>query len=948
MSTISQLQQSLGAVAELRRDDSFEIVSQLLFSTRDCVKLLDLDGRILWMNPEGQERLGIRDFGKVVGRPWVHDWEGSHRHSATLAIAEARASRASRFEGMLRSADGEEIWWDVSVTSARDEDGRPRYLIAVSREITERKLAELELQAHKDHLQLIADNVPALMAYVDSDGRYQWANRGYETWYGLKPSEMVGRKSLEVLSENVSPEYADQIKPYLARALRGEKVRFEAVNEHRGKRREVQLTYVPDTARDGRVRGFVLQVTDLTEERRRQTELRASEEQFRTLAEALPSVVWAATPEGEIDYISERFLEITGVAPEGGMGDLWQAVIHPEDLPETVASWLVALQGESRFDARYRIRHKDRGYRWFLARALPQRDDSGRVIRWVGVTTDVHDQVTAEQALRESEERYRMLFEDNPYPMWIYDAETLRFTAVNDTAVRSYGYSREEFRAMTVADIRPNEDVPALLGRLHSLEPGKTEPVRHKRKDGSVFWVEVTTHPVSTPQGTLSFVLAQDVTDRVRLEEELRRRAQHDSLTGVPNLSLLAERFEHAAQDARRTGQKLAILSVDFDRFKQINDTFGHRIGDEFLKASVQRMQQILRSSETLARVGGDEFTIIAGPFPGEQDCWALAERLVEAQRTRMSVQDLELPSSVSVGVTVFPDDGESLSDLLRRADYGLYQAKRAGRNCCRRYSSEDRMGVREALQIERLLRNAPERGRLVLHYQPQFASDGAVNSMEALLRLRDDTLDLIPPARFIAIAEETGAINALGTWVLNEVCRQMAEWRASGLKLVPLAINVSSAQFARGEFAQEVQMALQQHRLEPELLELELTESLLMENLEQSREQLALLRQIGVRIAMDDFGTGYSSLSYLDALPLDTIKIDRSFIGSVGIGRSSTILKAIVEMGRGMGLSVVAEGVETEEQRAELVRLSCDRLQGFLLGMPTPAETAMRLISLL
>ena len=467
MSIDSPLQVPLGAVAELSRDDSFEILAQLLFSTRDCVKLLDLEGRMLWMNPEGQDRVGIRDFQTLRGRLWTDDWSGADRDAAQRALEEARAGGAGRFEGMLRTGNGEGIWWDICVTPVRDETGAPQYLLAVSREVTERKQAELSLQAHKNHLQLIADNVPALMAYVDADGRYQWANRVYEDWYGLKSNEMVGRSSLEVLRQRISPAYAQQIAPYLERALAGEKVSFEAANECLGVRRELQLTYAPDVGADGTVRGFVLQVTDLTEERRRQGELRASEQRFRTLAEALPSVVWTATPDGNLDYISERFLEMTGVVPGDGLGSLWRSVIHPEDLPATISNWSTALKGEPHFEVEYRIRHRDLGYRWFLARALPQRDDAGNVIRWVGVTTDIHDQVTAEQAIRESEKRYRMLFEDNPYPMWIYDTETLRFTAVNDTTTRNYGYSREEFLNMTVADIRPSEDVPAMLARLH-------------------------------------------------------------------------------------------------------------------------------------------------------------------------------------------------------------------------------------------------------------------------------------------------------------------------------------------------------------------------------------------------------------------------------------------------------------------------------------------------
>lgn len=944
-SATTLLSLSAAPAAELPSPDSMEILSRLLASTRDCVKLLDLEGRILWMNPEGQERVGITNFKAVKGAWWPGDWASPYREMAERAVEEARDGNAGRFEGLMRTPSGEEIWWDVCVTAVPDQSGVSQCLLAVSRETTERKQAEMTLEAHKNHLQLIADHVPALMAYVDRERRYQWVNGAYETWYGLQPSELVGRDALELMKKHVGQAYADHLEPHITRALSGEKLCFEAVNDVRGVKRELQLTYAPDVAADGAVRGFVLQVTDLTSERQRQAELRASEQRFRTLAETLPSILWTAAPDGQIDYLSERFFELTGLEVESGLGGQWESVIHPDDRAELWTRWRAALQSGTAFEAQYRVKHRDLGYRWFLARALPQREESGEIERWVGVSTDVHDHWMAEEALRESESRYRLLFEDNPHPMWMYNVETLRFVAVNDTAVRNYGFSREEFLTMTVKEIRPIEDVPAVLERLRSLVPGKSAPVRHKRKDGAVLWVEVTSHPVSTPEGMLSFVLAQDVTERVRLEDELRRRAQHDSLTGAPNLALLVERFEQAKEAARKRNQKLAILAVDFDRFKHINDTFGHRIGDEFLKASVKRMEQALRRSDTVARTGGDEFAIIAGPVPSAAECRGIAERLLSVQRARMTVEDLELPSSISVGLAIYPDDGESMTDLMRRADYGLYQAKRSGRNCCRRYSAQERMGVQEAMQIERLLRDAAEEGRLLLHYQPQFGADGKVRMLEALLRMEDSTLGLVSPARFIPIAEESGAINALGKWVLNEVCRQMAAWRAEGRAPLPVAINVSAAQFARGDFAPEVKKALQEFGLEPNLLELELTESLLMEDLEQSKQQLGMLRSIGVSVAMDDFGTGYSSLSYLDALPLDTIKIDRSFIKNIGEGRSSAIVKAIVDLGRSVGLTVVAEGVETEEQRKELVRLSCDRLQGYLLAKPTPAAEVSQLL---
>lgn len=282
------------------------------------------------------------------------------------------------------------------------------------------------------------------------------------------------------------------------------------------------------------------------------------------------------------------------------------------------------------------------------------------------------------KALRESELRYRLLFEDNPHPMWMHDPETLRFVAVNDAAVRRYGYTRDEFLRMTLADIRAAEDAAG----------DKQRPKRHMRKDGSLLWVDVTTFEAPTPEGNIAFVLAQDVTERKGQEDESRRRAKHESPTGAP-IQPLVEQFEQAKELARRRNQRLAILAVDFDGLTHINETFGNSVGDEFLEASLKRMKLALRSSDTVARTGGNEFAIIAGPVACPAECRGIAERMLSVQRAAMKV-DVELPSSISVGLAIYPEDGDSLSDLLRRADYGLNQARQAGRDCCRRYSAQE------------------------------------------------------------------------------------------------------------------------------------------------------------------------------------------------------------------------------------------------------------------
>jgi diguanylate cyclase (GGDEF)-like protein/PAS domain S-box-containing protein len=787
---------------------------------------------------------------------------------------------------------------------------------------------------------MIVDNVPALIAYVDVQECYQWANRAYEEWYGISSEEMVGQYWYGVISERVGKDYARKLRPRVRAALAGVPQTFEATHEYGGRVHNLLLSYTPDRDETGCVRGFVLLATDMSERLHAQEELLRSQERFRTLAEALPSIVWTATPEGAIDYLSDRFRDTTGLMLEEGLESKWVQIIHPDDMPNLATKWKAALRDGTPLDEKYRILQKDGSYRWYLARALPQRNDAGEIIRWVGASTDIHQQALAEDAIRRSEQKYRLLFDDNPLPMWTYDCKTLAFTSVNDKAIRCYGYSREEFLAMRVTDIRPREDLPQVLALLHNPKSGVVVgPFRHKRKDGSLFWAEVTGHDTSQEGENIRLVVAQDVSERVRLNEELLRRAEHDPLTGLPNRALLANRFKDAAKRADRRGAKAVLLAIDFDHFKQINDTFGHQVGDGFLKALANRIRTRMRGTDTLARLGGDEFIAIADDVYSLDACTAIATNLMETLQAPITVMDVQLQPTISLGLAVYPDDGANLDDLMRRADYGLYEAKRAGRNCWKRYMRSESYGVQEARQIERSLRTAAQEDRLTLHYQPMFCPKGEIRAMEALVRLVDPQLGVLPPARFISIAEESGLIHSVGMWVLREACRQSRAWRDKGFDPVPVAINVSAPQFLRGNLATEVRRALDDFRIEPALLELELTESLLMENTEQARQQLSALRALGVRISMDDFGTGYSSLSYLQTLPIDTLKIDRSFVQNINGPESYPIVKAIVELGKNLGLTILAEGVETKEQHEELKRLGCDLFQGFLLSTPQPAE---------
>jgi diguanylate cyclase (GGDEF)-like protein/PAS domain S-box-containing protein len=437
-----------------------------------------------------------------------------------------------------------------------------------------------------------------------------------------------------------------------------------------------------------------------------------------------------------------------------------------------------------------------------------------------------------------------------------------------------------------------------------------------------------------------------DVTERVRLRDELAYLAQHDPLTGLPNRVLLADRASQALARALRHARPMAVLVIDLDRFKHINDTYGHDVGDKLLQAVTERMRARLRACDTLARVGGDEFVAILEEISQPEDALNVASDLLASLEDRIALGELNLRASVSVGVAVFPEDGTSFEDLRVHADHALYCSKEAGRHQFRRFQPDMATAIRHADKIEQGLRDALETGRLELHYQPLCSPDGTVRKLEALLRFRHPELGNVAPSQFIPIAEETGIIVEIGMWVLRRVCEQIRKWKREGVEVVPVAVNVSALQFHRSEFADAVRLVLAEMNIEPGLLELELTESLLMRNVQESAAQLQRLKQIGISIAVDDFGTGYSSLSYLHTLPLDTIKIDRSFVQTLASQQGArSIVEAILDLGRSLGLTVVAEGMETAEQLQTLSSLGCDLMQGYFFARPASADKAGRLL---
>jgi diguanylate cyclase (GGDEF)-like protein len=447
-------------------------------------------------------------------------------------------------------------------------------------------------------------------------------------------------------------------------------------------------------------------------------------------------------------------------------------------------------------------------------------------------------------------------------------------------------------------------------------------------------------------RGAHVIVIARDTTDRRQIEDRLRFLSLHDALTGLPNRDLFRERLEQAMARARRGRTKAAVLILDLDRFKHINDTFGHGAGDTLLQQVAGRLQSALREVDTVARLGGDEFAVILTDVRSVPDVEAVTRSLLNAISAPFRVAGEALRVTASVGIAVFPDDAASPDDLTRSADAAMYQAKSGGKNGYRFYTEDMNRALATRLALVNGMERGLERGEFVLHYQPQVALEtGRAFAVEALVRWQHPKLGLIGPGRFIPLAEESGFIGSLGRHVLRQACAQLAAWRADGLgDALGVAVNVSGRQFHRGDIVEAVRRALDEAALDPAALTVEVTESAVIEDIDAAVRLLRELSRLGVRVALDDFGTGHASLAYLSRLPFQQLKIDRQFVAAMdGGGHGTAIANAIVNMARALGLAVVAEGVETEAQLRQLRTLGCDGVQGYHLARPMPAEACTR-----
>ncbi|HZF19250.1 MAG TPA: EAL domain-containing protein [Burkholderiales bacterium] len=577
---------------------------------------------------------------------------------------------------------------------------------------------------------------------------------------------------------------------------------------------------------------------------------------------------------------------------------------------------------------------------------------SGDAYIIAAISRDISPRIEAEEALRSSEERFRGLTQLSSDMYWEQD-EQFRFTSMTGTGsqrvnVKTFttiGKKRWEQNYVNMSADQWADHIALLEAHkeFRDLELCRID------ESGKKIWISISGEPVFDSSGTFKGYrgVGKDITERKFDEEHIHFLANHDALTSLPNRAMFADVLTLAIQNARRYARSFAVLFIDLDRFKNINDTLGHDSGDKLLLEMGKRLSQTMRTSDFVARLGGDEFVILVQEITEAKQVASVARKVLSALVQPVTIQGQECRVTASIGICMFPTEAQDEVALMKNADIAMYRAKEDGKNNYKFYSQEMNLHSFERLALETSLRRGLERGEFLLHYQAKLdLNTGRITGVEALVRWQHPDMGLVPPAQFIPLAEETGLIVPIGRWVLQTACVQGVAWREQGLPPVHIAVNLSARQFADEDLVEDIADALKSSGLRPDLLELELTESMVIQNTERAGRVLREIKAMGVRLAIDDFGVGYSSLTHLKRFPIDTLKVDRSFIRDLPTdSEDKAITEAIIAMGKSLNLTVVAEGVETEEQQAFLKEHDCDEMQGFFFSKPIPPDAFAELL---
>ncbi len=845
-----------------------------------------------------------------------------------------------------------EVRWILETVTPIDYNGE-RATLGIFMDITERKLIEEALRLSEEKYRTIIENIEDGYVELDLKGNFRFFNGAISKMHGYSGIELLKLNYRDIMDEDTSRKIYSKYNKVFTTGEPEKGYEYEIITKN-GQRRnlETSISIIKNSA--GRPVAFRGIVRDRTEHKKAEEALLQSKEKYRSILENIEEGFFEVDLAGNFTFYNNSTCKLLGYSGEEMTGmnyrqytdkDTAKEVFHifngiyKTGLPAKEFDWLIV--------------RKDGTRRYVSASISLRKDSSGTPVGFQGFTHDVTERIHAEfqkeaalEALRESEEKYRNILENIQEAYFEVDLAG-NFTFFNDSLCRMTGYSRDELKGTNYSNFSDTENSKKVFITFNNVyitgEPTEGFDWLVIRKNGEKKYIEasVSLKKDSSDKPTGFKGVIHDITERKRIEQELNYMATHDALTGLPNRLMFSQLLNHAIMSAKRNGKKLAVLFIDLDRFKVINDSLGHDAGDQLLQTIARRFRESLREVDVVGRLGGDEFIILIEDFQDLSPVKKVAQKILSAAMKPMVIAKEECRVTASIGISVYSRDGQDEQTLMKNADIAMYFAKEEGKNNYQFYSTDIKTQSNENLSIETNLRRALERNELFLDYQARLDfKTNKITGVEALLRWSNQDLGPVTPTKFIPVAEETGLIVPIGKWVLKTACVQDVAWQRQGLPAVCMAINLSLRQLMDDHLLEDISVILKESGMSPNLLELEVTESMVMHNPSKLISILAKIKEMGVRLAIDDFGTGYSSLAQIKHFPIDTLKVDRSFIRNLPQdAEDKAITEAIITMGKTLSLTVVAEGVETQEQENYLREHICDEMQGFHFSKPVSPD---------
>jgi diguanylate cyclase (GGDEF)-like protein/PAS domain S-box-containing protein len=957
--TLEDITQRRQTQEALRR--SGERFRSLIRNSSDIITCLEVDGTILYESPSIERILGYEP-GELVGKNVFDYVHPSDLGRVLQVFAEGLADPTLRpyLDYRFRHKDGSWHWLE-SIGANLLDDPNVGELVVNSRDITERRRVHDRLTESERRLSTLLSNAPAYLYRCRNEPN--WPNDFVSDYAleltGYTPQELTDGSVM--FGDVIVKEDRERVWEEAQAAL-AERKRFEL--QYAIRRKDGAIWHVEERGQgvygdDGEVVAIEGVVYDVTERAQVEEALRETKERYRTLVEQIPAVTFIDRAEDSDEplYVSPQIEAMVGYTPEEWMeGRLWRERLHPDDRERILASDERFEADGKPVDEEYRLLAKDGSVVWVREETVLVRGEASEPLYVQGILSNITERKSAEEALKEAEVRFRTLAERIPAVTYIQAENDYRNTLYLSPQVQALtGYSPEDFEShpgLWYDIVHPDDRnmVEAEDERTERTgEPFRAE-YRMIARDGRVVWIRDEAVLVRDEEDRPRFWqgVMSDITDRKALEEQLTHQALHDALTGLPNRAFFVDRLKQALSRAKRQSTKVAVLFMDLDNFKVINDSLGHEAGDALLVEVSGRLLKGLRPEDTAARLGGDEFVVLLEDLVEAGEAKRVAKRIMSWLRPPIAVEGRQTFVSASVGIALNESGQTQPAELMRDADAAMYKAKEDGG--LQIFEPSMRTWATSRLELENGLRQALEREEFEVYYQPQVdLRTGRTVGFEALVRWHHPERGMVSPSEFIPVAEETGLIVPLGWWVLKEACRQAREWQEQYATDPPLLMNVnlSAKQLKRPDVVQTVERLLKETGMEPRFLSMDITETALIATPEnESTIALKRFRELGVWNSIDDFGTGYSSLAYLKRLPADILKVDKSFVDGLGeTVEDMALVQLIVDTAHTLGMHVVAEGVENAEQAKQLKEMGCDIAQGYYFSEPLSLEEASAFI---